>query len=184
MSGVQSLATQRLTLRRPKSSDLAVIHAIMSEPKAMRYWGTPAHETLDQTRDWLARTVAASQSGESDEFIIELAGQVIGKAGAWHMPEIGFILGLPYWGQGYAFEAMCAVIDHLFAHHPTEHLTADVDPRNTASQKLLGRLGFHETGREKNTLLWGVEWCDSVYFALDLGCWQARTPIPDRASRG
>lgn len=160
------------------------MNAIMSEPQAMRYWGTPAHESLDQTRDWMARTVAASQSGESDEFIIERAGQVIGKAGAWQMPEIGFILARPFWGQGYAFEAMCAVIDHLFTNHPTKHLTADVDPRNTASQKLLGRLGFHETGRAKNTLLWGDEWCDSVYFALDRVCWQARGSIPGGASRG
>ncbi|MCB2093637.1 MAG: GNAT family N-acetyltransferase [Rhodobacteraceae bacterium] len=182
MNRTHRLATRRLVLRRPRASDLAALHAIMSEARAMRYWATPAHGTMEETRAWLARTVAAARSGRSDEFIIERRGQVIGKAGAWRMPEIGFILGLPFWGHGYAHEAMCAVIGDLFARHPTDQLTADVDPRNAASQKLLGRLGFQETGRAKNTILWGDEWCDSAYYALDRKVWQARTPPPERLS--
>ena len=48
----------------------------------------------------------------------------------------------------------------------TDRLTADVDPRNAASLRVLGKLGFVETGRAERTFLLGDEWCDSVYLAL------------------
>jgi RimJ/RimL family protein N-acetyltransferase len=63
-------------------------------------------------------------------------------------------------------EAMGTLIPRLFARHDVPALTADVDPRNAASLRLLDRLGFRETGRAERTMLWGDEWCDSVYLAL------------------
>jgi RimJ/RimL family protein N-acetyltransferase len=47
-------------------------------------------------------------------------------------------------------------------------LTADVDPRNAASIKLLERCGFIETHRAAGTWQVGDELCDSVYFRLKL----------------
>jgi RimJ/RimL family protein N-acetyltransferase len=44
-------------------------------------------------------------------------------------------------------------------------LTAEVDPRNAASLRLLAKLGFRETHRAVRTLLWKDEWCDSIYLA-------------------
>lgn len=52
----------------------------------MRYWATPEHETLQENRDWLATMVGARS--ESDDFLIEHRGRVIGKAGAWRLPEV------------------------------------------------------------------------------------------------
>lgn len=71
-----------------------------------------------------------------------------------------------HWGKGLALEAMTAVIAYLFGASDVKELTADVDPRNEASLRLLGRLGFVETGRAERTLKWRDEWCDSVYLAL------------------
>jgi RimJ/RimL family protein N-acetyltransferase len=61
---------------------------------------------------------------------------------------------------------MTAVIAHIFAARDVEEITADVDPRNSASIGLLLRLGFTETHRAKGTWQVGDELCDSVYFAL------------------
>jgi RimJ/RimL family protein N-acetyltransferase len=47
-------------------------------------------------------------------------------------------------------------------------LTADVDPRNLSSIRLLERHGFVETGRANGTWQVGDELCDSVYFRLTL----------------
>lgn len=175
MTDAVILQTARLTLRRPAMADLAAFGEILTHPQAMRYWGTPPHETPEQTRKWMEDTVASSLTHASDEFSVELAGQVIGKAGAWRMPEIGYILHPDHWGLGYAFEAMTAVINHLFDTHKAEKLTADVDPRNFASLALLGKLGFQETSRARNTLQWGDEWCDSIYLALGRDCWTTRS---------
>ena len=159
------IRTERLLLRRARQEDAEALHPIFSDRRAMRYWSTPPHATLAETRDWVANMVAASPE-ESDDYVIELDGRVIGKAGCWRVPEVGFILHPDHWGRGYAREAMAAVIDHLFATRGLDRITADVDPRNAASTGLLLRLGFVETHRASGTWQVGDELCDSVYYAL------------------
>ena len=60
--------------------------------------------------------------------------------------EIGFHLRPEFWGQGYASEAAAAVIRHAFASLRAEELFAGHNPRNTASWKILTRLGFQYIG--------------------------------------
>lgn len=62
--------------------------------------------------------------------------------------EIGFHLRPGFWGQGYAAEAAEAVIHYAFTHLKAEKLFAGHNPKNTASQKVLRRLGFTYTGDE------------------------------------
>jgi RimJ/RimL family protein N-acetyltransferase len=162
---VTILRTERLLLRRARPDDVEAFHAIMRDPRAMRYWSTPPHATLDETRAWVASMVEDSPE-EREDFVVELDGRVIGKAGCYRLPEIGYILHPDVWGRGYAREAMAAVIAHIFATRDLDKITADVDPRNTASIGLLLRLGFAETHRAKGSWQVGDELCDSVYFAL------------------
>lgn len=157
------IRTERLLLRPARIQDLEDVHAMLSHPAAMRYWATPEHETMEESRDWLAAMV---ESGSDSDFLVEYKGRVIGKAGAWRLPEVGFLLHPDHWGKGLAHEAMSAAVAHLFARPDVQELTADVDPRNAASLRLLARLGFVETGRAERTLQWRDEWCDSVYLAL------------------
>ena len=141
------------------------MHAVLSDPAAMRYWSTPPHTDVDQTRDWLGRMLKASPE-ESDDFLIECEGRIIGKAGCWRLPEIGFILHPDYWGRGLASEALAPIIDHVFETRGLAAIEADVDPRNAGSLAVLKKLGFRETGRANRTWKVGDEWCDSVYLAL------------------
>jgi len=161
------LVTPRLVLRRACGGDLDGLHAVLSHPAAIRYWSTPEHASRDQTRDFLQTMITE----HCDDFIVEHAGQVIGKAGAWQSLELGYILHPDHWGKGLAREAMGVLIPHLFAAHYAAQITAEVDPRNAPSIALLTRFGFHETHRAERTLLWRDEWCDSVYFALDRMDW-------------
>jgi RimJ/RimL family protein N-acetyltransferase len=58
-------------------------------------------------------------------------------------PDIGFAFLPEFNGQGYAFEAASAVLDHLRAESNYPQLYAAALPDNTASIKLLIKLGFH-----------------------------------------
>lgn len=167
MTGVPGLRTGRLVLRQATWDDLPAVHRLFSDPAVMRYWSRPEHETLEETKAWLGFLV--DQSGDSRDWLIERDGEVIGKAGAWKLPEVGFLLARDHWGQGLAFEAMTAVIAALAAEFPAIALTAEVDPRNAASLRLLDRLGFQETHRAERTLLWKDEWCDSIWLARPRG---------------
>jgi RimJ/RimL family protein N-acetyltransferase len=160
------IRTERLLLRRATMEDTAAMHRIMSNPVAMRYWSTPPHKDFEQTERWMASMVNADPATR-DDFIVTLDGAVIGKFGAWKLPEFGFLIDPAHWGRGYASEALVAFIDRRRALGSTE-LTADVDPRNETSLKLLRRFGFVETGRAAGTWQVGDELCDSVYFRLIL----------------
>jgi len=163
---MDEIRTKRLTLRRFREEDAPEMHVILSDPQAMRYWSTVPHTDLAQSVAW----IEATRSGPPDvvdDFAIVREGKVIGKAGAWQLPEIGILLHPDHWGEGLASEALSAVCADLFQRRPDlDHLTADVDPRNTASLRLLTGLGFVVTGHAKGTFQLGDELCDSTYLAL------------------
>lgn len=161
------IRTERLLLRRATMDDLAAIHALMSDGEVMRYWSTLPHDTIEQTTDWLRSMVDADMM-ESDDYVIERDGRVIGKIGCWKLPEIGFYLAQDQWGQGIASEAMTAYLARRRALGEPATLVADVDPNNQPSLGLLTRHGFVETGRATGTWIVGGEIYDSVYLALDL----------------
>lgn len=89
------------------------------------------------------------------------------QIGIWRQPEFGLILHPDDWGRGFASEAARAFIDYTFKTLGAPELTADVDPRNAASLKVLVKLGFVVTGTAEKTFLLGEEWCDSVYLRLE-----------------
>ena len=160
-----AIHSARLVMRRAREDDLAAVHAIMSDPEVMRYWSTPPHADVETTRAWLDGMITAPPE-QGDDFVLEHQGRVVGKLGAWRLPEVGYYLAREAWGQGLALEALRAFTVHAFAHR-TDHLTADVDPRNLPSLRLLSRAAFRETHRAARTWEVGGVWCDSVYLRLD-----------------
>jgi RimJ/RimL family protein N-acetyltransferase len=159
------LRTARLLLRRARSDDLRAIHAMLSDPRAMRYWSTLPHTSMAETEPWFEQQFF-SDNPARDEWIIEHEARPVGFIGIWNMPELGFMLNPDSWGRGLGSEAARAFIGYAFATHPIDAITADVDPRNAASLGLLAKLGFVETGRTERTFLVGGEWCDSVYLSV------------------
>jgi ribosomal-protein-alanine N-acetyltransferase len=160
------IMTARLRLRRALLEDADPLHEVFGDARAMRYWSTPPHAGLEETRRFVQAMVEAPEE-ISDDFVIELDGRPVGKAGCWRLPEVGYILHPDLWGRGLAREALEAVIERMFAVRAQDVLTADVDPRNVRSLALLLHLGFRETHRAARTWRVGDEWCDSVYLRLD-----------------
>lgn len=163
---MDEILTARLRLRRARPDDLDDIHAALSDPQATRYWSTPPHGSITQSRAWLENMIAATDD-KSDDFVVELQGRVIGKAGFYRLPEIGYLLHPNWWGQGLGREAVGAVIARVWRRFDLPRITADVDPRNVASLRLLKSFGFVETGFAARTFLRDEEWCDSLYLAME-----------------
>lgn len=167
------IETARLILRPAREGDLDDMHAVLSNPEAMRWWSTPPHEAVEQTREWLGDMIAGGGAGL--DLVIERGGRVIGKAGFYRPPDLGYILHPDHWGQGLATEALTAALDRLFAATDHAQATADIDPDNAASLRVAQKLGFVRTGFAERTWNVGGEWKDSVYFALSREDWRART---------
>ncbi|WP_425147285.1 GNAT family N-acetyltransferase [Deinococcus sp.] len=61
---------------------------------------------------------------------------------AEHLADVAYVFAPAAWGQGYASEAMQAVLEHLRATLGVQLFRASIDTRNVASQRLAERLGF------------------------------------------
>lgn len=167
------IETERLLLRPMRESDRDDLFAVFANADVMAYWSTLPHASPDETAKLIEQTIAANPE-TSAEFAIEFEGRVIGKAGFWHMPEIGYLLHPDFWRRGFGHEALQALVAYGFQDRGLAQITADVDPDNAASIGLLAKLGFVETGREAKTLRIGDNWFDSIYYALGRRAWDNR----------
>ncbi len=159
------LTSARLTLRRPRASDLAAFHGIMGDARAMRYWSTLPHATPAVTQAWMSSMLEGGP--DCLDLVIERDGVVIGKVGSTRLPDIGYILHPDHWGHGYATEALQTIIPYIWAQTDHPALTADIDPNNVASQRVLVKCGFRQTGSAARTYCLGGVWADSLYLRLD-----------------
>ena len=126
---------------RPRTS----MHACRAaDPRATRWRSTLPHASIEDTRVWLDGMIARNADGR-DDFVIERDGQVIGKAGCFEPPEVGYILHPDHRGLGWASKPWRRWT--CLPRGAIDDLTADVDPANQASIRLLERLGFVRTGR-------------------------------------
>lgn len=138
------IRTERLILRRKLEKDVPYMLRLFQDEEVRRYLGgyPPREEPA------MRRMVRRSRSTEwaaalpgSDEYIGEcmLLKVVDGRIG-----EIGYYFRREFWGQGYASEAVAAVIRYCGETLGLERLWANIDDRNARSRKLLQRLGFRQ----------------------------------------
>lgn len=176
MIPVTTLTTKRFTMRPLRREDCAALFPTLSDPEQCRYLTRAAFGSEAELWDWLAdpdwpgrtwiaqdRGIAEDQAGVAGRFVAVPAHEdgVI---------EIGFIVCAHRQGEGAAKECAAALIAHLFALPVAEggarKITAEVDPRNTASVRLLERLGFTREAhfREHETTHIGL--CDAYVYGL------------------
>ncbi len=103
---------------------------------------------------WLDRLHHETESGETLAYAItEIeGGEVLGCVSLMHMAngegELGYWVGVPYWGRGMATRAARSLVAHGFEVLGLRRIQARVLSRNPASGKVLLRLGFIHTGNE------------------------------------
>jgi RimJ/RimL family protein N-acetyltransferase len=105
-------------------------------------------------------------------------GEIIGMIGLHidaphHHAELGYSIGMPYWGRGYATEAAAAVVDHGFEALNLQRIHAGYYTRNPASGRILEKLGFKPEGMRERMYLRFGEWVDCVLMRIFREEWQA-----------
>ncbi len=141
------LETERLTLRAPRYGDVKAIAALANERRIAENTARLPHPYAADDAEQFIGSVNR-QHGEAT-FVIVLGGSLIGACGVdpgQGKPEIGYWLGVPYWGRGYATEAARAVIDYAFGDLGHEALAAGARVSNPASRRILEKCGFQWTG--------------------------------------
>ena len=151
------LTTDRLLLRPPEPGDADAIHRLVNDWGIVRMLARlPFPYPRAVASDWIASVARQHESGEAFHWVIlrrdEGEEQLIGCVGVrleQGSGDLGYWLGRRHWGQGLATETVGRVAGWALAELPVDRLRARVATDNDASGAVLRRLGFRETGRER-----------------------------------
>ena len=143
------IATRRLVLRAPIRGDVPDLVKHADNRNVARWL---ARLPSPYTRaDAIAFVEIFAQRADERPFVITLDDAAIGVVGfSFHEgrpPELGYWLGEPFWGQGYATEAVRGLIDAAQATGLYGLIAARCVADNIASAKVLEKAGFKATGR-------------------------------------
>lgn len=138
--------SKRLNLRTLRESDAAQIASLAGDWDVARmtdripypYSETDAMQWIDALPD------------NEQVFAIEHQGTLIGLCGVMKRTpgeaEIGYWIGKPWWGQGFATEAATGLVRYCFRNLSMARLTCCHYVDNPASAKVIEKLGFVKTG--------------------------------------
>jgi RimJ/RimL family protein N-acetyltransferase len=166
------LKTERLILRAPHRDDgKAIVRVAGDRRVAENTLRLPHPYRTDDAERFLA--AVNRQDGEAT-FVTTLDGELIGVCGVAmreDKAEIGFWLGVPFWGAGYATEATRAAIDYAFNDLGHQALAAGARVSNPVARRVLEKCGFQWSG----VGLYRIRAINSAApvdrFRLDRGLW-------------
>jgi RimJ/RimL family protein N-acetyltransferase len=181
---VWPVPTARLTLRRATVDDADAVLSYRSAPSVSAWLGAPPE-------DFAARFTAPERLDVL--LVVERAGAVIGDLmikveDAWApadvqeqaravQAELGWSLRPEETGNGYATEAVEAVLRICFEGLGLRRVTASCFVANTASYRLMERVGMRREARTvQDALHPSGEWMDGYSYALLAEEWRRRHP--------
>ncbi|MBM4262091.1 MAG: GNAT family N-acetyltransferase [Deltaproteobacteria bacterium] len=148
----QTLKTERLRLRKVKLSDAeAIFRQYAQDPEVTRYVSWRAHQSLDETREYVRMCLLAWDVGKAYHWAIErledkqVIGMIITRVNGekW---ELGFVLARGHWGQGYMTEAVKGLIAWAFKQKDVYRVWAVCDVDNAASARVMEKSGMQREG--------------------------------------
>jgi RimJ/RimL family protein N-acetyltransferase len=160
--------------------DFGAIQTYSADPRVTRYlFFGPRDE--DSTAEYLDGLLASQREAPRTRFelaVEEIAsGRLIGACDLSlierDVADLGYMLGTPDWGKGFATEIALALLDAAFLHLRAERVISTVDINNRASIQVLEKIGmrweavFRKHRRAKN------RWWDCHLYVLPREVWEA-----------
>ena len=143
------LTTKRLTLRPFTIADAPDVQTLAGAREvALNTLHIPHPYPEGAAEAWIAK----HQQDQSEiVFAIDADHRLIGAIGLVpdrmnNRAELGYWIGVPFWGKGYASEAAAAVVKHGFETENFYRIFAQVFARNPASARVLQKIGFQHEG--------------------------------------
>lgn len=148
------LETERCYLRETMVEDVDDFYEIYKEPEMTRYTDALYESKISEyayVREYIEKVYKFFEFGIWT-VVLKKTGQVIGRAGlnireGYDQPELGYVIGVPWQGQGIATEICRGILGTAWMDYGFEHLITIIQKENIASLHLAQRLGFFEKER-------------------------------------
>lgn len=135
----------------------AAVQRLASHPEVAATTNLPEPYPPDGASHWIRYLIPKRQAGVEYAFaIVNEEAEVVGVNGfvdvepATGFAELGYWIGRPYWGRGYATAACRLILGHGFGVLGLRRIIARPLLRNAASCRVLDKLGFRRLGTERN----------------------------------
>jgi ribosomal-protein-alanine N-acetyltransferase len=144
----RTLRLARTVLRPFEDRDAELLFALHRDADIARVVPFPLHESIEQSRELLARIKARNESGATIGWVITLDGAAIGTVGLIHVDLANAHSDLAYqvlrdrWGSGVAREAVEGVLRVGFEELGLRRIVARIDAMNARSARFAEKLGF------------------------------------------
>jgi ribosomal-protein-alanine N-acetyltransferase len=174
------LQTRRLTLRPYVLGDIpALVPLIGAREVAATTLRIPHPYTEEIAREFIALAEKDLASGQCVRcgIILRQTGALCGGIGLQievdhRRAELGYWIGVPYWGNGYATEAAMAMVKYGFETLGLQRIFASYVPANVASGNVLRKIGMrHEGYLRSHILKWG-EFLDLEMYGMLAADWK------------
>lgn len=173
MNKFNYIETDRLLIRTLSMKDKNDFFKYRCLPEVCQYQGWRP-KNIEEIEEFINKNILVCPN-TSDTWL-QLAvclkeGQLIGDIGIHFIDddyqiEIGYTLSPERQGNGYAAEAVKAVINCAFVEHKKHRVSASVDPDNIKSVKLLEKIGFRKEAHFIKSYRMGNQWCDDCVYAI------------------
>lgn len=187
------LLTEQLVLRAPHVEDIDAIAILANNPAIATMVSRMPHPYTAMDAVEFVRKSAIRENGNCVYAMTEAqSGRFVGccalqaRAGSPSL-ELGYWVGEPFWGQGFATEAAHALVDMAFRTREITHIDARCRVTNPASRRVLQKSGFQFQGSEMVPVLALGASVAMEWFRLDrktwvsLISWSAKTTKSARA---
>lgn len=169
-----TIETPRLRLRKLTLKDAENMFSYCSNEEVAKYVTWDRHETIDNTIDFIMFVLEQYQSKKIAPWAIEVkeTNEMVGTIDfvSWsthhHHAEIGYALSQQYWGKGMIPEAATALLTFGFENMNLERIEARCFVENTASAKVMEKIGMTREGTMKKKMFTKGKFWDVNCYAI------------------
>lgn len=152
------METERLILRPRCEDDAESLYSFAKNPAIGPIAGWPPHTSVENSREIIRNVLSVNETYavclKTDNKAIGSIGLMIGTQSNLDLPEtegeIGYWIGVPFWGMGLIPEATKELIRHAFVDLNLETLWCGYFEGNAKSKRVQEKCGFvyHHTNKD------------------------------------
>ena len=169
-----TLETERLMLRALTLEDADDVFAYARDPEVVRYLPWESHQSVEEAREFITRTLEAHEAGAKADWgmALKATGRVVGTcgfctwAGSSGRAELGYCLARELWGRGLVTEASERVVRFGFEDCMLNRIEAVCDVNNVGSARVMEKCGMTFEGVLRQRLLMHDSYRDMKMYAI------------------
>jgi RimJ/RimL family protein N-acetyltransferase len=176
MPGPVFIEGDRITLRTIEDDDIGFLQEGMNHPAVRQHAGGDLPYNRPRYEDELFDAIS---SGEVMQLLVCCEGERLGDVSLAPIDERRGWANLGYWihpdqqGQGYATDAARLIVSHGFDELRLHRISATIVASNTASKRVVEKLGFVHEGTKRDDAFIGGEYVDRDVYAILREEWTA-----------